>query len=160
MLAAVLLLGVPASASAHPLHTTISTVLYTAETGVLAVSIRLFADDFSAVVSGRPAADPRHDALPPDSAMFRYVIQRLEFVTRDDRGTPIRVPLTWCGAKRDGAVIVVCVRGAARTLRDAQVRNRLMSDVFNDQINMMKVTRAGPRHTLLFTRRDGAKPLG
>jgi len=155
-----LLIATVTEANAHPLHTTLSTVSYVAGTGMLNVSVRLFADDFSAAVSGQPTPDSRRVALPTDSAMFRYVNQRLAIVARDERGAMSRIPMQWCGATHDGDVVLVCLRGTARSMRDAHVRNRLMSEVFDDQVNMMHVTVAGRRQTMLFTRRDGVKPLG
>lgn len=155
-----LLFATVAEANAHPLHTTLSELTYAAGTGAIDVSVRLFADDFTAVVTGTPTTDARRVTLPADSAMFRYVNERFAIVVRDSRGAMTRVPMQWCGAKHEGEVVLVCMRGTSRTLRDAHVRNRLMSEVFEDQVNMMHVTRAGRRQTMLFTRRDGAKPLG
>jgi hypothetical protein len=71
-----------------------------------------------------------------------------------------RVPLQWCGEKRTGDVLWICLRGSAPAgLRGGSVINILMFDLFEDQINIVQATYNGRKQSLLFTRGDGAKRL-
>jgi hypothetical protein len=142
------------TAIAHPLHTTLAELSYDPSAGVLNVSLRVFADDFSAGVMPRSRASAH--ALPPDSAMLRYVRERFA-VTVDGAG---RLAWRWCGRRREGQVLFLCLRATARESPvGARMRNALLSEVFTDQVNIVHANYAGRRRTLLFTARDGVKAL-
>lgn len=156
---AVLALGVllvPAArgAFAHPLHTTLTRLSYDASARVLNVSVRVFADDFSAAVM--PGARAGSLVIPPDSAMMRYVSGR--FALQAPGGRPI--PLRWCGMRRLGEALVLCLRATAQASpAGARMRNALLSELFDDQVNIVQASYDGARRTLLFTPRDGMKAL-
>jgi hypothetical protein len=139
---------------AHPLHTTLTQLSYDASTRVLNVSVRVFADDFSAAVMPGSRADTV--VIPPDSAMLRYVSGR--FALQRPGGGPI--PLRWCGMRRDGEALFLCLRATAQpSPAGARMRNALLSERFADQVNIVQVSYGGARRTLLFTPRDGMKSL-
>ena len=153
LLAASTLLA-PRMADAHPLHTTMAELSLGPSGGVLNVTLRVFADDFSAAVVGRRAGG--EIVIPPDSAILRYVSARFAVTSR---GTG-RVPLRGCGVRRDGNVLFLCLRGAVRgSLAGASMTNTLLTEIFPDQVNIVQASYDGRRRTLLFTPRDGAKPL-
>ena len=139
---------------AHPLHTTMTELSYDPSARMVNVSLRVFADDFTAaVMAGRVH---RTDVTPPDSAMLRYVTARFSLVAP---GTG-RVVWRWCGARRDGLVILICLRGAAqRPPTGATMSNALLTEVFPDQVNIVQASYEGRRRTLLFTPRDGSKRM-
>ena len=139
---------------AHPLHTTLTQLSYDASTRVMNVSVRVFADDFSAAVM--PGGRAGSLAIPPDSAMLRYVSGR--FALQRPDGGPI--PLRWCGMRRDGQALFLCLRATAQpSPAGARLRNALLSERFADQVNIVQVSYGGARRTLLFTPRDGTKAL-
>ncbi len=55
-----------------------------------------------------------------------------------------------------GRASVPAIPGGLATLA---VRNAVMSELFEDQVNVVQAVVAGARRSLLFTRGDGAKPL-
>jgi hypothetical protein len=139
---------------AHPLHTTLTQLSYDASTRVLDVSVRVFADDFSAAVM--PGSRAGSLVIPPDSAMLRYVSGR--FALQRSDGGPI--PLRWCGMRRDGEALFLCLRATAQpSPAGARMRNALLSEVFADQVNIVQASYGRTRRTLLFTPRDGMKAL-
>ncbi|MEO7520337.1 MAG: DUF6702 family protein [Gemmatimonas sp.] len=144
-------------ALAHPLHTTLAELSYDAAARVFNLSLRVFADDFSAAVSasgGKRTGGAA--AAPSDTAMFRYVRERFAVLS----ATGQAAPLQWCGVRRAGDVLFLCLRGANEfPMRGAKVRSSLLSEVFRDQVNMVQATTGGKRRMLLFTNRDGAKAL-
>ena len=148
------LAAMPGLADAHPLHTTMTELSYDPSARVLTATLRVFADDFSAAVTGGRAGGPV--VIPPDSAIVRYVSARFS-VTGPGAG---RVSMRWCGMRREGVVLFVCLRGAVSgSLAGASMRNALLTEVFTDQVNIVQATLDGRRRTLLFTSRDGMKPL-
>jgi hypothetical protein len=157
VLAAVSLLAVtasPARVEAHPLHTTMTDLSYDPATRALNVIIRVFADDFSAAVM--PGVPRRAEiVVPADSAILRYVTMRFGVT-----GPGSRVPMRWCGRRREGKVLFLCLHGTVPgTLAGASLRNGLLTEMFADQVNVVQISYDGRRRTLLFTPRDGAKAL-
>jgi hypothetical protein len=139
---------------AHPLHTTLTQLSYDASTRVLNVSVRVFADDFSAAVM--PGGRAGGDVIPPDSAVLRYLSGRLDL----QRASGGAIPLRWCGLRRDGEVLFLCLRATAQpSPAGARLRNTLLSELFVDQVNIVQASYGGARRTLLFTSRDGMKAL-
>jgi hypothetical protein len=150
----VLLVPALRTAIAHPLHTTLTQLSYDASTRVLNVSVRVFADDFSAAVM--PGSRAGSLVIPPDSAMLRYVSGR--FALHGAGGGPI--PLRWCGMRRDGEALFLCLRATAQpSPAGARMRNALLGELFVDQVNIVQASYGGARRTLLFTSRDGTKVL-
>lgn len=140
----------------HPLHTTLA--VFTVRTdGSIAISVRAFADDLGAVVrqhaGDRTAAGA---ALPADGAMEAYTRSAIRLTT--GAGRP--VPLVWCGARREGDLAWICLETAAgATAGPLRLRDALLVERFDDQVNIVQVVRGAHRTTVLFTKGDGAKPL-
>ena len=159
-----LLCGMARPVAAHPIHTTLAELSHDAGKGIVTVSLRLFADDFAAAVARTtritPASASRAGTLPPDSAMFRYISERFAILVPAGSAGATVIALRWCGVRRSGDVLLVCLRAPhARPLGGVRIRNRLMSEVFDDQVNMVQASHGGRRQLLLFTNRDGAKLL-
>jgi hypothetical protein len=145
----------PRPAHAHPLHTTLAELSYDPASRVLDVSLRVFADDFAAAVARRAGARTV-GALPPDSAMFRYVAER--FALAAPGAGP--VALRWCGVRRSGDVLLLCLRATAvPALAGVRVRSTLLHELFTDQVNLVQASYGGRRRMLMFTPGTGAKPL-
>lgn len=155
--ALVLLAAAAGPARAHPIHTTLAELSYDPAARVLRVSLRVFADDFAAAVTRNGGTRARPvGAMPPDSAIFRYVTERFAVATAR-AGT---VALRWCGTRRAGDVLFVCLRAAAvGSPAGARVRSTLLNEVFADQVNLVQASYDGRRQMLLFTPRDGVKAL-
>ena len=144
-------------ADAHPLHTTLTEISYDPAARLVRMSVRVFVDDFSAaVLHGRAAAPGAPIVLPPDTAMVRYLASRVAL--RDGRGRMIT--LLWCGTRRSGDLLFVCLRApAARPPAGARLRNAILTEIFPDQVNIVQAALGGARQTVLFTPGDGAKLL-
>ena len=142
----------PRMASAHPLHTTITEVTHLRERQTLRLMIRVFADDFEKAVVRRTPA-PR--GAVTDAATLAY-LRSAVVVSQGSRS----LPLSACGSRRAGEVIWLCVETPApASLAGVQLRVALLSEMFEDQVNIVRsLVGASPR-SLLFTRGDGGKSL-
>ena len=133
---------------AHPLHTTL-TELKAGTDGAVQVQMRVFADDY-----GRAVATAR--GTTPNERERVYVGSA--FVLRERNGRAVR--FTWCGTRYQGEVVWVCLRGAAASgVRGGQVRNAMLFDLYQDQVNVVRAQYAGRARSLLFTPGDGARRL-
>src|SRR5438093_9650795 len=98
--------GAAAAVAVHPLHTTLTQLSYAAADRTVVVSVRAFADDFRAV-----AGDVS------DSAAFGYLTTVLTL--SDPAGRTL--PLAWCGARRTGDLLWLCLHAPARGLAGLRV---------------------------------------
>ena len=136
-------------AVAHPMHTAVAEITYDRETRTAAIHIRVFADDFTAALIPDPTA-------PADSAMSRYV--RGAFALADRSGHPLAIH--WVGAAREGDVVVLHLRVTVPGgLGKGKVLSAILSDRFEDQVNIVRASYDGRVTTLLFTRGEPAKAL-
>src|SRR2546425_4408401 len=85
--------------AAHPLHTTLTQLTYRDADRSVEVMVRGFADDFRAALG--------EDVT--DSAASAYV--RSGVTIADRTGRPL--PAAWCGLKRTGDVLWLCLRARA-----------------------------------------------
>lgn len=140
------LLAVLGGLAFHPLHTTLTQLAYREADGTVEATVRVFADDFRAVLKGEVT----------DSAAVIYL--RSTFALADPAGRPLVT--RWCGIQRTGDLLWLCLRApAAQGLSGLRVRVALLFDRYADQINIVQATYGGRRAALLFTSGDAAKPL-
>ena len=141
---------------AHPLHTTLVQITYDAKGGVLEGSIRVFAGDFAAAVAKHAGAATPNDDRVSDAAAFAYVSST--FRLSDAAGHAM--PLTWCGSRRANDLLWLCVRSANAPAPTAlKLSDQMLSELFDDQINIVQSV-AGDKHaSMLFTKGDGAKSV-
>ena len=121
----------------HPMHTSSAEMRQQGDS--VTVAIRAFADDIGAVDS-----------------LSGYA--REHFRLLDRTGTP--VPLAWDGSERHDDVVVVRLRGRlGGGLSGGRVENRILTDRFSDQVNVVRAMYDNRTTTLIFTRGDGPKAL-
>lgn len=133
----------------HPTHTS-AAELSQDRAGTVSVVIRLFSDDIGAAVGAPPGQKPE------GAALTSYLNGRFAILDRSGA----QMALAWDA----GAIIgdVLTVRSRARIaggLSGATVTNRVLTDRFADQVNVVRATYEGRSATLLFTRGDGPKAL-
>ena len=142
---------------AHPLHSTITELVLDPARGTVRATIRVFADDLRSAVM-RMA---RGRSLPPngpawDAAVLAYATSVVSL--RNARGDALA--LRPCGTRRTGDLLWLCLEGdVARDAGVLQVRNAMLCELFEDQVNVVQGTVEGTRRSLLFVRGDRFKQL-
>lgn len=155
LLAMLLVATIARPARAHPIHTTMSE-LSCSETGDVSIRVRTFADDFSRAVAKHTRRPAATDFVVSDSDAASYV--RVALDLRDAAGKPVAVSLR--SQRRTGDVVWLELGAATlRGLQSAQILNRMLFDVHDDQVNIVKTKCAGVAFTTLFSRGDGAKRI-
>lgn len=119
-------------------------------------TIRVFAGDFASAVAKHARKAPPTDDRVTDTEAFAYVSSTFRF--SDASGHPI--PLTWCGSRRANDLLWLCVRVASVPAPTAlRLSDTMLSELFDDQINIVQ-SAAGEKHaSMLFTKGDGAKSV-
>ena len=150
-------LGTARHVVAHPLHSTITELVLDPARGTVRATVRVFADDVRSAVAH--AAQGR--AVPPDgpawdAALLSYATSTLAL--RDARGTSLS--LRACGTRRTGDLLWICLEAdVARNAAQLEVRNAMLCELYEDQVNIVQGTVGGTRRSLLFVRGDRYKPF-
>ena len=144
-------------AEAHPLHTTLTEVTLDAPRHMVRAVIRVFADDFATAAAARERRAGRAKGPGQADTGVAYVLSAFQLSGADGRPLPLRS----CGTRRSGDLLWVCVEGAAPVNPTAlRLRNAMLCDLFDDEVNIVRATLAGAVRSTLFTRGDGPKPIG
>jgi hypothetical protein len=150
-------LGAVGHAGAHPLHSTITELVLDPARGTVRATVRVFADDLRSAVTR--AAHGR--TLPPtgatwDAAVVAYATSAIAL--QDASGRAVR--LRPCGLRRTRDLLWICLEGdVARDVRTLQLRNTMLSELYEDQVNVVQGVVGGTRRSLLFVRGDRFKAL-
>ena len=140
---------------AHPLHSTI-TELTEVRAGVVRATIRVFADDFGTAVTRSLRGRTAPAGAAWDAAALAYI--SATFNVSDRSGRPLA--LRSCGIRRQADLYWVCVEASSATgLSSLAIANRVLCEVWADQVNVVQATIAGSRRSLLFTKGDGRKSV-
>ena len=120
--------------AAHPIHTSVLQLRWDARDRSLTGTLRVFEDDLTAA-----ATRARVDATT-------YALSHLAV-----RESGRELPFSSCGATRAGEALLVCVRVALHDARSIRVRNTVLMDLHEDQVNIVRLERQTTT-TLLLTR--------
>jgi hypothetical protein len=155
--ASLVLLGAVPRAEAHPLHTTITELVLDPARGTVRATVRIFADDLRSAVSRTARGRSLRPGDPEwEDAVVSYVTSVVAL--HDARGKALS--LRSCGTRRLGDALWLCL--GADVTRDAgvlQMRNAMLFELYDDQINVVQNLVGGARRSLIFTRGDRFKPI-
>lgn len=157
-LAAALLLtaAMPAEGARHPIHSTLTEITFDSHARLATVRVRAFADDFGTATSRWGRSRPRAAAATADSTAFDYLTHAVSL----ESATGTIVAFERCGIERTGAVVWLCLHARLEHgLAGVRVADRLLNDLFDDEINIVQIDDAGQRASAIYTRKDGAKVL-
>ncbi|HXB27383.1 MAG TPA: DUF6702 family protein [Gemmatimonadaceae bacterium] len=125
----------------HPIHTTLTNVTYDQKTAQVTAMVRAFTADVDQALTKHQRMD-----------VSEYATSAIRF--RDEAGQP--VPSTWCGSRREGDVVWLCLRAPApHGASGMTLTDTLLFDVFDDQVNIV-MTEHG---SVLFTKGDAPRRL-
>jgi len=142
-------------AQAHRYHTSVTRLEYNAEERLVEITVQTFADDIEAALSrhnggGRVRLD---STAKTNALLLDYLRNVIELKNGEER-----LELQWIGMELKGHsawfyLQASAPQGPAKTT----VSNRLLFELFNDQVNIVNVVQNGKRESLVFKRGDAAK---
>ncbi len=151
----VLMAFAPSATGDHPLHATRATVEFNAETSSFEVALCIFPDDLSQVLSARSG---RKINVESDSDLAELLQDYLhdEFQVRINRDTPRT--LQWLGHELETQQVWLYFEFPIdrASPSDIQIKNTILMDQFDDQINVAYV-RIGARQRCISFRSDTAR---
>ena len=142
------LFSVRSVASPHPFHTSIAQIDYDAKTQVFEVSLRVFTDDFETALSKESNQKikldetAQHDGLIERYLRKQFGFTDLEGLRKEARfvGKEFEVDATWIYLEIPGSPSVSGLR----------LRNALLTEVFEDQVNVVNFKYLTAKRTYLF----------
>jgi hypothetical protein len=143
-----LLLPVLLSTRRHDFHNSLTEMRYNAQTKAFEVEIKLFTDDLELALSrengGRKFRIQDNDGQ--DAAVERYV--RKHFKLSTPQGTP--KPYTYVGKQNEvDATWIFVELPFAETLTGCRLQQSALTDVFDDQQNIVNLTFRGEKKYFL-----------
>ena len=127
-------------ASIHPLHVSVCEIEYDADSKSLEIIQRIFLDDLETQIR-KDRSQPELDitlpggSLSTDQLVESYLQRRLQFVVNGKQ-----VVYSYLGHEIEGDVIFCYIEiEKVKKLRSLRVQSSILSDVFEDQVNIVHV---------------------
>ena len=145
------LLGVLLSSAGlkyHPFHVSVVEINHNISDKTLEITCKIFTDDFEKVLAKN--YQTRVDLINPpdkkamDSVVKKYIVSHLSVSADGKPGN-----LVYIGFERDAEAVYSYVQVEhISSVKKIDIVNKLMHDLFDDQINIMHVTVNGNRKSL------------
>lgn len=130
----------------HPFHVSVVEINYNASDKIFEISCKLFTDDFETVLAQnypREAAQKTKLDLinPPDRKLADTLIKKYINTHLSVSADGKTVPFTYLGFEHETDAVYCYVQADnILSVKKIAVTNKLMHDLFQDQINLMHVT--------------------
>lgn len=149
--------ALPPSSAAHKYYTSLAQVEYNAGGKTVEVALRVFADDLELALTrraGRPVSLDRTKAA--DRLALDYLRETFEIRNRDGQakafkliGMEVRSQIAWLYLEAE----------MPEGLAGARLRDQILFELFEEQVNVVSVRHAGGRTDLVFVRGDAEHAL-
>jgi hypothetical protein len=143
-------------ASAHKYHTSVTRLEYNAEERSVEITIQTFTDDLEAILSKRAGRTVRLDGgKEAGRLVLDYLRSAFELrLSNENR------ELQWIGMEMKGGTAWLYVLAKLpEGLSKASLRNALLFDLFEDQVNIVNVLNKGKKSSLVFRRGDNLQEI-
>lgn len=138
----------------HPFHVSVTEIEHNASDKTLEISCKLFTDDFENVLKQNYPQDAVHktkvDLINPvdktamDTLVKKYITSHLSILAD---GKPVL--LTYIGFERDNEAVYGYLQGDnIINPQKIDITNKLMYDLFTDQVNLMHIKVGGKRNSI------------
>jgi len=143
-------------AHAHRYHTSVTRLEYNEEERLVEITVQTFADDIEAALSKRGGESVRLDSTAKTNALLLDYFRNVVELRNGDTG----LELQWIGMELKGHSVWFYLQARMpKVLSRMTLSNRLLFDLFRDQVNIVNVFKGGKREGLVFKRGDAAKAL-
>lgn len=144
-------------AAAHKFYTSLAQVEYNAETGTVEVSMRVFADDLELALTRRAGRPVKLDRTK-DADQLALAYLRETFVLRNRDGETKALRFVGMEVKEQVAWLYFEAE-MPEGLAGARLRDHVLFELFERQVNVVDFKWAGGRSDLVFVRGDGEREV-
>ncbi|SIQ51205.1 DUF6702 family protein [Pontibacter lucknowensis] len=146
------------TAHAHDYHASITDARYNPRTQSLEVAVKVFMDDLENALSQKSKSKVTYSQAPQVQQLVQeYIGSALTFEL--EKGKPLRH--TFVGAEQEADVVWVYLEVPVKTqnLTHLYVRNVVLHELFNDQMNIVNLDYKGKVNSSLFQKNDGTRKM-
>jgi len=141
---------------AHKYHTSVTRLEYNAEERSAEITIQTFTDDLEAILTKRTGKVVHLDGGKDSGRLVLDYLRSAFELKLDDASSE----LLWVGMEMKGATVWLYVQAKLpEGLSKAKLRNALLFDLFEDQVNIVNVFNNGRKSGLVFRRGDDMKEI-
>jgi hypothetical protein len=143
-------------ASAHKYHTSVTRLEYNPRERAAEITIQTFTDDLKDILDKRTGKNVRLDAGKDANRLaFEYLRDAFEL-----KYAGSKVELQWVGMEVKGETAwLYALAKMPHGLARASLRNALLFDLFDDQVNIVNILHDGKKSSLVFKHGDGAREI-
>ena len=151
LLSSLLLSSFLLSFTLHDFHTSLTQMHFEAKAQTVEVSIRMFTDDLETALTRENGGKPVHLSGPvkPDQILEKYV--RKHFIVADARRK--QRTYTYLGYEQEADahwVYLEMPASGADTFRNIVIKQDILMDLFEDQVNLINIQYNQQKKTLVF----------
>jgi hypothetical protein len=149
--------ALPARAAAHTFHTSLMSVEYNHQEQLLEISLQVFSHDLETVLTKRNGRNIRLDKSPDAPQLILAYIQDSINIKN---GAGETKQLAWVGMETQADAIWLYIETKMpEGIAGALLRNRILFDLLDDQINLVHLKDDQRKSDLVFKPGDTFKPL-
>jgi hypothetical protein len=143
----------PAPAAAHKFYTSLARVEYNAGEKTVEVTLRVFADDLERALTRRAGREVSLDRTKDAGRLvLAYLQDTFEIRNRDGEAKSFK----WVGMElRAGVAWLYFEAEMPEGLMGARLRDHVLFELFDEQVNTVSVRYSGVRGDLVFIHGDG-----
>ncbi len=143
-------------AHAHDFHTSITDIKYNPRTQSLEVAVKVFTDDLENVLSRKNKVKVTYsNSEKVNTYLSAYLQNTLSFETT--KGKPLKYKLVGSEEESDAVWIYVEVPVSTPNLQQLYVKNAVLTDLFEDQMNIVNINYKGKIESMLLQKDDAVK---
>jgi hypothetical protein len=145
------------AAAAHTFHTSLMSMEYNHSEQTVEITIQVFSHDMENILTKRSGKSVRLDKTPDAAALaFAYLQEAVNL--RNNSGET--KSLQWVGMEIQADSVWLYVESKMpEGLTGAQLRNRILFDLLEDQVNLVHLKDEARKSDLVFKPGDGFKSL-
>lgn len=147
----------PSLAAAHTFHTSLMSMEYNSREQLMEISVQVFAHDLENILTRRNGKKVRLDRTPDAQAL---ILAYLQGAVNLKNGAGETKALTWVGMESKADRVWLYVEAKMpEGLNGAQLRNSILFDLLDDQVNLVHLKYEGKKNDLVFKPGDTFKSL-
>jgi hypothetical protein len=134
----------------HAFHTSLAQINYDAKTKVLEISLRVFTDDLESALSKENSRKIKLDDTAQQDRLLEAYVKK-QFALIDQKGQPKAIHFIGKEFEVDATWIYLEVP-CNESIQGMNLRDAILTDMFDDQTNVVNLTYLAVKKTFLFKR--------
>lgn len=145
------------AAPAHTFHTSLMQVEYNEKEQLVEISIQVFTHDLENILSRRNGKNVRLEKTPEAAQLTLVYLNEAVKLKNHDGGLKT---LSWVGMEPEADAVWLYVEAKMpEGFEGGEVRNRILFDLFDDQVNLVHIKHGDKKYDLVFKPGDDFKAI-